>query len=158
MTNTELQNAIEAIEQLMAEREAAIKAAPNHEKEAAEKRVWLTMDEAKAMYADLRTALNAEVTAMKGEYLDFVEAVAPMVHAYESDVLKADKAAQKLALLAGDPVMQKKFVKVDNGSINDSGAGKWSGIRSVSKTGSYAYRTINGIVFAWERKMDGMNK
>ena len=158
MTNTELQNAIEAIEQLMAEREAAIKAAPNHEKEAAEKRVWLTMDEAKEMYADLRTALNAEVTAMKDEYLAFVEAVAPMVHAYESDVIKADKAAQKLALLAGDPVMQKKFIKINNGSINDSGAGKWGGIRSVSKTGSYAYRHIRGIVSSWERKMDGLNK
>lgn len=158
MTNNELSNAIEAIENVMAEREAAIKAAPNHEKEAAEKRVWLTMDEAKAMYADLRTALNAEVTAMKGEYLAFVEAVAPMVHAYESDVIKADKAAKKLALLAGDPVMMKRFVKINNGSINTSGAGKWGGIRSVSKTGSYGYRTINGIVSSWERKMDGMNK
>ena len=158
MNNTELQNAIEAIEQLMADREAAIEAAPKYEKEAAEKRVWLTMDEAKAMYADLRTALNAEVTAMKDEYISFVEAVAPMVHAYESDVIAADKAAQKLALLAGDPVMQKKFIRNDAGSINDSGAGKWSGIRSVSKTGSYGYRTINGIVSSWERKMDGMNK
>ena len=158
MTNTELSNAIEAIEQLMAEREAAIKAAPIHEKEAAEKRAWLTLDEAKEMYADLRTALNAEVTAMKDEYVSFVEAVAPMVHAYESDVIAADKAAQKLALLAGDPVMQKRFVKINAGSINDSGAGKWGGLRSVSKTGSYAYRTINGIVFAWEHKMDGLNK
>lgn len=158
MTNNELSNVIEAIEQLMADREAAIKAAPNHEKAAAEKRVWLTMDQAKAMYADLRTALNAEVTAMKDEYTSFVEAVAPMVHAYEADVIKADKAAQKLALLAGDPVMQKKFIKIDTDSINDSGAGKWGGIRSVSKTGSNAYRTIDGIVFSWENHTDGLNK
>lgn len=154
----ELHNAIEAIEQLMADREAAIKAAPNPEKVAAEKRVWLTMDEAKAMYANLRTALNAEVTAIKDEYRAFAEAVAPMVHAYEEDVIKADKAAQKLALLAGDPVMQKKFIKIDSGSINDSGAGKWSGIRSVSKTGDNAYRTIRRLVNNWERKMDGLNK
>lgn len=158
MTNTELQNAIEAIEQLMAEREAAIKAAPNHEKEAAEKRVWLTMDEAKEMYADLRTALNAEVAAVKDAYLDFVEAVAPMVHTYESNVTKANKAAQKLALLAGDPVMQKKFIKINNGSINDSGAGKWGGIRSVSKTGSNAYRTVRHIISSWENRTGGLNK
>lgn len=149
MNNSEFITAVEAVEALVAQREADIAAAPAKEREAAAWTPRITADECKAMQQNIKAALNDEAKQICDKCVEFINAVKPMIEAYNADIKRGNHAlfALPLWLLCDPDVMDHaKWYESENDPRFTASGLENTRMFALYSASNPAYRRVLDIV------------